>query len=64
MIIAALLVIPALMLQESHLGEPADTIGSVLNTLIWAAFAVELVTMLIVAPDRWQLPRPAPARTY
>ena len=25
----------------------------VLNGLIWAAFAVELVTMLIVVPDRW-----------
>ena len=53
MIIAALLVIPALVLQESHLGEPADTIGWLLNVLIWAAFAIELVTMLIVVPDRW-----------
>lgn len=52
MIVAALLVIPALVLEESHLGEPATTIGLVLNALIWVAFAVELVTMLIVVPDR------------
>jgi voltage-gated potassium channel len=52
MIVAALLVIPALILEESKLGEPATTFGLVLNALIWVAFAVELVTMLIVVPNR------------
>ncbi len=52
MIVAALLVIPALVLEESKLGEPATTIGLVLNAVIWVAFAVELVTMLIGVPSR------------
>jgi voltage-gated potassium channel len=54
MIIAALLVIPALILQESGLGEPALTIGFALNAVIWAAFAVEFATMMIVTPRRWE----------
>jgi voltage-gated potassium channel len=51
MIIAALLVIPALILQESSLGGDAgNVIGAVLNWIIWIAFLAELVTMLVVVP--------------
>lgn len=54
MIVAALLVIPALVLRESDFGDTATTIGAVLNAVIWAAFAVEFVTMMVVVPDRWR----------
>jgi hypothetical protein len=39
MVIAALLVIPAIIFQESNLGEPWETIGNVLNWATWLAFS-------------------------
>lgn len=54
-LIAALLVLPALTLQDSTLGAPWNAIGFWLDVLIWVAFAAELVVMLLVtpAPLRW-----------
>ena len=52
-LIAALLVIPVIAVEQSDLGEPWRTIAGVLNWAIWTAFAVELVVMLAVARDRW-----------
>jgi voltage-gated potassium channel len=60
MIIAALLVIPVIVLEESPVGEPWDTITAVLNWAIWLAFLTELVVMLAVVPDRWQWLRKHP----
>lgn len=52
MIVAALLVIPALVIEGSDFGDPWPLIGDVLNWTIWLAFLFELVVMLRVVPDR------------
>jgi voltage-gated potassium channel len=52
MFVAALLVIPVVVLEATHVSHGWKTVGSVLNWLIWLAFAFELVTMLIVSNDR------------
>jgi hypothetical protein len=39
MIIAALLVIPVIVLEESPVGEPWDTVTAVLNWAIWSRFS-------------------------
>jgi len=38
MVIAALLVIPVLVIGESDFGEPWDTVATVLNWATWLAF--------------------------
>ena len=55
MLVAALLVIPVIVIEESSASDPRKTFGSVLNWLIWLAFAVELAVMLAVVPSksRW-----------
>ncbi|HZA58635.1 MAG TPA: potassium channel family protein [Solirubrobacterales bacterium] len=50
MVIAALLVIPLLVIEESALEQPWDTVGVILNWGTWLAFAVEFVVMVWVAP--------------
>jgi voltage-gated potassium channel len=52
MFLAALLVIPAVVIDVSHVNGGWKTFGLALNWLVWTAFVVELVTMLTVAPDR------------
>jgi voltage-gated potassium channel len=52
MFVAAVLVIPLLIIEQSDLGEPGTTIGTVLNWGTWLAFLAELVVMLAVVPDR------------
>jgi voltage-gated potassium channel len=54
MLIAALLVIPVLWIEESGAGGPWPAIANVLNWAIWAAFAVEASVMLAVVPQRWR----------
>jgi voltage-gated potassium channel len=56
----ALLTIPAILLEQSSLGEPYDTIGSVLNWSIWLAFIAEVAIMLSVVENRWQWIRSHP----
>jgi voltage-gated potassium channel len=51
-VIAALLTIPILVIQESHLGEPWEEIGTLLNWATWGVFAAELVVMLCVVKER------------
>lgn len=53
MLVAALLVIPAIVIEQSNVGEPWDTIAVVLNWATWLAFVAEVVIMLAVVPDRW-----------
>ena len=60
MLLAAVLVIPLLIIEESNLGEPWDTIGTVLNWGTWLAFLAELVVMLAAVPDRRQWLREHP----
>ena len=49
---AALLVIPVIVIEDSSFGEPWDTIGAVLNWASWLTFLAEAVVMLAVVPDR------------
>ena len=51
-IVAALLVIPVIVIEESSFGEPWDTVGVVLNWATWLTFLTEAVVMLAVVPDR------------
>jgi voltage-gated potassium channel len=50
MLVAALLVIPALLIEESNVGELWDTVAVALNWLTWSAFLVEVVVMLSLVP--------------
>lgn len=49
---AALLTIPILIIQESHLGEPWEALGAMLNWLTWGIFALETIVMLCVVKRR------------
>jgi voltage-gated potassium channel len=60
MLVAALLVIPVVAVEESGPGEPWRSAAGVVNWGIWIAFAVELVVMLAVVPDRWRWLRTHP----
>lgn len=53
MVIAALLVIPLLVIEESNFGQPWDAIGQVLNWGTWLAFVVEAIIMIRVSPRPW-----------
>lgn len=52
MLVAALLVIPVVVIEESHASPGWREFGTALNWLVWLAFATELVVMLIVTPQR------------
>lgn len=52
LLVAAVLSIPATILEFSSVSQPWPTVGHVLNGAIWLAFAAELVAMLAVVPDR------------
>jgi hypothetical protein len=51
-LVAALLVVPVIVIEESSLGQPWDTIGVALNWASWLTFLAEAVVMLSVVPDR------------
>jgi voltage-gated potassium channel len=57
---AALLTIPAIVLEQSGVGEPWDTTATVLNWTIWTAFVIEVALMLSVVDDRWRWLRDHP----
>jgi len=52
LLVAALLVIPTIAIEQSDVDQPWDTIAAVLNWGIWTAFLAEAVLMLRVVPDR------------
>jgi len=52
-LIAALLVIPVVVIEQSDLADPWRSLAAVANWAIWIAFATELIVMLIVVPDKW-----------
>jgi voltage-gated potassium channel len=60
MVIAALLVIPVIVVEQSQIGDPWRSIAGVLNWAIWIGFAAEVVVMLSVVPERWQWVRSHP----
>jgi voltage-gated potassium channel len=51
-LVAALLVVPVIVLEESTTGEPWTTIAVALNWASWLVFVAETVTMLAVVPNR------------
>lgn len=60
LLVAALLTIPAIAIEQSDVAPPWDTIASVLNWVIWTAFFAEAVLMLRVVDDRWRWIREHP----
>ncbi len=54
-LVAALFVIPVIVIEESNVGDRWKTLGSILNWTIWLTFALEVVVMLAVVPSkrRW-----------
>ena len=59
-LIAAVSVIPTILIQESSLGEPWQTIANVTNWASWSIFLIELVLMLVLSEDRWKWLRTHP----
>lgn len=51
-IIAAVMTIPLVLIQESNLAQPWPTIGTVLNWATWLVFATEVVVMLCIVPSK------------
>jgi voltage-gated potassium channel len=51
-IVAALLTIPLVLIQESNLAEPWPAVGMVLNWATWLVFATEVVVMLCIVPRK------------
>ena len=60
LLVAALLTIPAIAIEQSDVGQPWGTIASVLNWVIWTAFFGEAILMLRVVDDRWRWVREHP----
>jgi voltage-gated potassium channel len=59
-LVAALLVIPVIAIEQSNAGDPWRTIAAVANWAIWIAFAIELAVMLAVVPNRMRWLRDHP----
>jgi voltage-gated potassium channel len=60
LIVAALLAIPTIIVQESDLGGFWEIIAAVVDWCIWAIFAANLAIMLSIVPDRrrWLISNP------
>jgi voltage-gated potassium channel len=52
LLVAAVLSIPATILQTTQVSEPWGALGTALNWGIWIAFLTELVVMLAIVPNR------------
>lgn len=52
LLVAALLTIPAIAIEQTNAGDRWDTVATVLNWSTWLAFLAEAVVMLSVVPDR------------
>ena len=50
--VAALLTIPLIVIEESNFGQPWDGIGVAINWGGWLVFLAEVVVMLSVVPNR------------
>jgi voltage-gated potassium channel len=53
-LVAALLVIPTVAIEESGLSAAWKDVASVLNWIIWAVFFAQVATMLVVTKHRWR----------
>ncbi len=52
MLVAALLTLPAVVIQYASHDADAAAVATVLNWVIWVAFAVEALVMIAVSPNR------------
>lgn len=52
MLVLALLIIPVVLIEESHASHGYKLAAAVANWVIWAAFVVEMVLIFIVAPRK------------
>jgi voltage-gated potassium channel len=59
-VIAALLVVPIIFVEQADPGEPWSTLATVGNWLVWFMFLAEVVVLLAVVPDRWRWVRGHP----
>jgi voltage-gated potassium channel len=53
-LVAALLSLPVILIEESAVSHTVSTVASVLNWAIWLVFLAELVAMLWVVDNRWR----------
>jgi voltage-gated potassium channel len=60
MLVAALLVVPAIAIEQSEAGQPWSTIALVINWTTWLAFVTEALLMLSVVDNRWRWLRDHP----
>jgi voltage-gated potassium channel len=60
MIIAAVLVIPTIIIEQSGVGGSLETLGVILNYLVWGAFLGEACVMLWITPNKLQWVRQNP----
>src|SRR5918994_2755028 len=60
LIVAALLAIPTIVVQETSVGGFWEPLATVMDWCIWGVFAANLLIMLAVVPDRrrWLLENP------
>jgi voltage-gated potassium channel len=59
-LIAALAVLPVIVIEESGAGNTVKDAAAAANWAIWVVFAAEVVVMLVVVPDRWRWLRQHP----
>jgi voltage-gated potassium channel len=60
LLVAALLTIPAIAIEESSVGQPWDTIASIFDWIVWAAFFAEAALMLNAVEEPWRWVREHP----
>jgi voltage-gated potassium channel len=60
MLVAAILVIPLLVLEEANLGGVWNAVAVALNWGTWLTFLVEVAVMFALTPDRWRWARTHP----
>jgi voltage-gated potassium channel len=60
LLVAALLTVPAIAIEESSVGEPWGDIATGINWMVWVAFAVEAVLMLRSVDSPWEWVREHP----
>lgn len=59
-LVAALLVLPLIVVEQASPAEPWRTIAAVLNWTTWLLFLAEVILMLAVVDDRWRWLRDNP----
>src|SRR5687767_14087583 len=60
MLVAALLVVPAIAIEQSEATGALKTVAVVINWATWLAFVAEAVLMLSVVDNRWRWLRDHP----